>query len=214
MPCKIICDTREVRSGVPERLVAIEGAEIEIRDLEIGDYLISDECVIERKSASDFNLSILDGRLFVQAKLMRANFSLPVMIIEGDIHSTRSGIAINALQGALSALAVLEGITIVPSQSPTDTAGIVSAIARHLTQGLGYEIPLRVQKPKERKILQQYCVEGLPACGGKRSQDILKHFGSIHKVFNASVDELAAVPGVGKGTALKIYDLIHEEYNR
>jgi len=214
MAIHIIADTREHRSGIAKRLQKIEGVEVVVKDLDIGDYQVSDQCVIERKTASDFVLSLVDGRLLSQSLLMRANVPMPVMIIEGELYANRyNNISQAALQGALSCLSVLHGIRIVPSRDEADSAGLIATIGRHLLpEGLGYEIPLRVQKPKDVRVLQQFCTEGLPGCGPKRAQDMLTHFGSIHAVFSASVDDMTKVPGVGKGTAQKIHDLIHVRY--
>lgn len=213
MPIHIVADTKESRSGIAKRLQSVDGVEVVVRDLDMGDYQVSDDCVIERKTASDFVLSLLDGRLLSQSLLMKANVAQPVMIIEGDLYANRyNNFSQASLQGALSALSVLHGFTIIPSQNEADTAGLVATMARLLQQGLGYEIPLRVKKPKDVKVLQQYIIEGLPAAGGKRAQDILSYFGTVASVFNASVDEMSKVPGVGKGTAQKIYDIIHAKY--
>lgn len=213
MAIHITVDTREGRSGIAKRLKGIEGVEVVVRDLVIGDYQVSDDCVIERKTASDFVLSLADGRLLSQSQLMKGNFSQTVMIIEGDLYGNKyNNFTQASLQGALSAISVLHGLTIVPSKDEADTAGLVATMARHLQFGLGYEIPLRVQKPKDISILQRFVVEGLPGCGGKRTQDILTHFGTVASVFKATIEELAQVPGVGKGTAAKIFELIHAKY--
>ena|ERR1039457_1279930 len=121
MPIHIIADTKESRSGIAKRLQAIEGVEVVVRDLEIGDYQVSDDCVVERKTASDFVHSLLDGRLLSQSQLMKANVQQPVMIIEGDLYANKNNNLTQAsLQGALSCLAVLHGLTIVPSKDESD----------------------------------------------------------------------------------------------
>ena len=56
----IFCDMRESRSGVLERLREL-GADVKIGELATGDYVVSGELVIERKTASDFILSVMDG---------------------------------------------------------------------------------------------------------------------------------------------------------
>ncbi|MDI6751930.1 MAG: ERCC4 domain-containing protein [bacterium] len=82
---KIRMDFREERSGIWKILT--ERFEIEVvKDrLLVGDYLIKD-IVVERKTASDFVQSIIDGRLFIQAKRMKGyNDLIAIFIVEGDI---------------------------------------------------------------------------------------------------------------------------------
>ena len=60
----IVVDERE-RSGVKDALSSLN-AVVEVRTLEIGDFLTSERTCVERKTRSDFESSILDGRLFSQ----------------------------------------------------------------------------------------------------------------------------------------------------
>ncbi|MHA1968835.1 MAG: DEAD/DEAH box helicase family protein, partial [Candidatus Hodarchaeales archaeon] len=62
----IIVDTRESASRIP-KLLKQNGARLKSAELDVGDYVLSDRVVVERKSYSDFVTSILDGRLFQPA---------------------------------------------------------------------------------------------------------------------------------------------------
>jgi excinuclease ABC subunit C len=45
--------------------------------------------------------------------------------------------------------------------------------------------------------------------GSKRRRDLLRHFGSIRGVENASVDEICKVEGINATLAQSIYDHLH-----
>ena len=60
---RVIVDNREKASGVPDILRNL-GVIINYDALSIGNYIISPECAIELKSASDFLTSIFSGRVF------------------------------------------------------------------------------------------------------------------------------------------------------
>lgn len=209
MPVTIIVDSRETNSTIPKILKTYPDVVIDIQQLECGDYMVHDECVIERKEALDFVNSIRDGRLFGQVKLMKANYTRPVLIVEGDLYAKPHGFTPASIQGALSDLVILEGISVIPSKSIHDTAGLIATMARHSQEGLGYEINTRVAKPKDIGMLQQYIIEGLPGCGAKRAQGIIKHFGSVFGAMTASQADWEKVPGLGKATAQKVYEIIH-----
>jgi DNA excision repair protein ERCC-4 len=44
-------------------------------------------------------------------------------------------------------------------------------------------------------------LQGLPGVGPERAKRLIDHFGSVEGVIGASADDLAAVPGIGKGVA-------------
>jgi excinuclease ABC subunit C len=59
---------------------------------------------------------------------------------------------------------------------------------------------------RKRRELRDFTSElsAIPGVGEKRKTRLLRHFGSIHKISEASVEELA--PFVGKKTATEIVD--------
>jgi Fanconi anemia group M protein len=185
-----------------------QDVEIDFGQMESGDFLVAPGCIVERKADSDFVASLMDGRLFPQLALMKAEHENVILLIEGSIHSHRSMISDEALHGAMSYLAVLAKVPLVNSRDAADTAALIYRFALHLQHGLGYEIPLRTQKPKgSLSTWQQYLVEGLPGVGPGRAQGLIKHFGGVRGLFAASEAAIAAAPGIGPKTAAKIFEV-------
>lgn len=52
-------------------------------------------------------------------------------------------------------------------------------------------------------------LDDIPGVGEKRRQNLLKHFGSFKKIFEASIEELAQVKGVNQKVAETIYEYLH-----
>lgn len=73
---KVVVDVREFRSALPSMLHK-EGLFVLPVTLEIGDYILSPEICVERKSISDLFGSLNSGRLFNQAESMR-RFTKPL----------------------------------------------------------------------------------------------------------------------------------------
>lgn len=203
----IIVDSRESRSRMAEKLRQM-GLQIVIEELESGDYVLAEGLAVERKTASDFVISILDRRLFVQAPLLKQVYARPFIVIEGNVHATRSSITSEALAGALSYLAVIEGIQVLMTAHVDETAQLLATMHRHAVEGLGYQIALRGGKPKDRTLQVAYLLEGLPGVGPVAAQKLAAHFDSASAVFSASIDELRAVAGVGKTTAQTIHEVV------
>ncbi|HDI74985.1 MAG TPA: DEAD/DEAH box helicase, partial [Thermoprotei archaeon] len=110
---KVIADDREEGKGVIEALRRLK-VEVEVKRLPVGDYLVSDEIVIERKTANDLINSIIDKRLFKQITYMRRYYSSPIFVLEGDLDSVLEVRLVKKQQvlGALASLALM-GVPIV-----------------------------------------------------------------------------------------------------
>jgi len=66
----ITVDYRENASRLTD-LLKNSGALIEIKKLTYGDYIINGRITVERKTAKDFLISIIDGRLFNQLSSLK-----------------------------------------------------------------------------------------------------------------------------------------------
>lgn len=204
---RLIVDSRESRSGLAQLLTS-RGAEVVVEELECGDYILAEGLAVERKAANDFVLSIMDRRIFSQVATMKKTYAKAFILVEGDIHATRSAIAEDALLGALSWLTVIEGVPVVNTHSTLQTASMLLTMQRHALEGLGYEIALRGAKPKDRTPQAQYLVEGLPGIGPLAAKKLLSHFGSAHAVFTAPADQLRQVPGIGPKTVAALREVL------
>ena len=80
---QIVVDDRERPCRVVAELEKLDGLIVKIEHLTVGDYCIDGAVLIERKTAADFAQSLIDGRLFGQAKLMASSSLRPAYIIEG-----------------------------------------------------------------------------------------------------------------------------------
>jgi Fanconi anemia group M protein len=187
------------------------GISVNEMNLEVGDVICSDNgVVIERKTHSDFVSSIIDGRIFEQAKYLRENFDKPIVIVEG--YSDRN-INENALKGAIATLLIDYNISLLNSKSPYDTAKIIYWIAKREQMEHKHGISFKVgKKPKDAKRLQEEIVASLPNVSRVLSRRLLEYFGSIEKIFTADENELRKVKGVGKKLAWKIRKTLTANY--
>jgi DNA excision repair protein ERCC-4 len=80
---RIIVDDREKASGIVE-LLEKRNIEVSLERLRYGDYYIQPDWVIERKTALDFNQSIVDGRLFKQIARLKRFYDRIFLLIEGN----------------------------------------------------------------------------------------------------------------------------------
>uniref|UniRef100_H2Y933 DNA repair endonuclease XPF n=1 Tax=Ciona savignyi TaxID=51511 RepID=H2Y933_CIOSA len=85
----IVVDMREFRSELPS-LLHKRGVEIEPITLEVGDYILTTNICVERKSLSDLIGSLNSGRLYTQCVAMRRHYSQPMLLIEFDANKAFS----------------------------------------------------------------------------------------------------------------------------
>ncbi|EDV45795.1 DNA repair endonuclease XPF [Drosophila erecta] len=80
---KVIVDMREFRSDLP-CLIHKRGLEVLPLTITIGDYILTPDICVERKSISDLIGSLNSGRLYNQCVQMQRHYAKPILLIEFD----------------------------------------------------------------------------------------------------------------------------------
>lgn len=206
----VIADHREKGSQVLKNLIEL-GANIDLQQLSIGDYLASDRVCIEYKRVPDFVASIIDGRLLDQLKKMR-QYSRAVMIIEGeeDIYSIRK-VHPNAIRGMISTIAVSFNVPIIFTKTSYETAALIQTIARREQEG-GKDFVYHTGKPQTEIEQLVYTIASIPGIGNQLATPLLERFRTIEKLVGASLDELQEVPLIGKKKASILYEFFRKEF--
>ncbi|NHJ47152.1 MAG: DEAD/DEAH box helicase [Asgard group archaeon] len=208
-PVKIIVDSREKNSKILFYLKK-EGIDLEFKQLDCGDYILSDRVAIEYKKGEDLLSSIIDGRLFEQLGFITNAYQIPVLLIEGF---PTGGIHPEAIAGALSSFMIDFGVNVIQTQNSEETATIIRRIA------------LREQKTKKRRAqikkamkmgnpneLAIQVLGSFPGINRTLASRLLETFGTINNVINASIDELKKVEGLGPKKSEKILELANRQF--
>lgn len=206
----IFVDYREESCNITEYLREMD-VMVKPLPLKIGDYLCSDRVCVERKTANDFISSIVDGRLFQQAKELKENFSKPIILVEGNYSVSR--INENAVKAALATLLLDYEIPIVMTKHEKESASVIFWLAKReqSIKKRGIEIK-GGKKPKGIKELQEHFISSLPGVSTVLSKRILKEFKNIKKFVTAKENDMLKIKGIGKPVAKKLYKILNEEY--
>ena len=74
-----------------------------------------------------------------------------------------------------------------------------------------HRFAITYHRDKRARRVRASELDKVPGLGQARKQALIKHFGSVKRLKEASVEDIAQVKGFGKTTAAKIYAALHEE---
>lgn len=208
----VFADTRE-SLDVKDSLMEL-GSDVVERVLAPADYVVSEDYAVERKELHDFFRSIFDGRLFEQAERLAEAYENSCLLVEGDVIK-----ALKALRnpmvfwGAIAKIMADHHISLVFTPEERHTAMFLHSLAKKLQEEKRRKILVK-HKPKAYtlKQMQISAVQSLPLIGPERAELLLKKFGSVRRVFQASKVELLSVKGLGEKTVKKILDFLDAKY--
>jgi DNA excision repair protein ERCC-4 len=228
MPVRIVVDEREKGSRIPT-LLRQAGAIIDFAQLKVGDYIVSPETAIERKTIHDLISSIYDGRLFVQCSELSQHYSKPVVIIEGNIvdlldfpteigNDDQLKILEERIPLAYDALAVIAldfRIPIIHTPCAEYTSQLLVILVNKSLQEGRSSGPLlkRIKKNNPIYIQQLSILSSLPGIGDKLAVRMLEKFRTPQRALSASIAELARIPGFGNARAEKIRKILDYQDN-
>jgi len=214
MKIRVVVDEREKPSGIPE-LLKEYGLQVEYQMLEVGDYVVSPDYAVERKKGRDFLKSLYSGRLFDQAHRLCETYDRPVLVVEGELPLfVREMARPRAFWGALTTLAFEYGLSVFFTADAGQTADFIYTLTRHrgFARPRG---PLIRKKPRVKGLerTQLFLVSSLPGIGPKLADRALRRFGTVRRVFSASVAELSSVDGIGRIKAEKMAEILDAHYH-
>lgn len=211
---EIYVDMREMRSSVVKNLEDTK-ASLKIKTLGVGDYVLSDRVCVERKTTDDF-LDTLFGAgrsLFEQIIAMKHSYMRPLLVIEGEGLYTKRRILPNVIHGVLASIAVDYGMPVIFTADEKETAAYLYSIARREQLERKRSVNPHAQKSSHTLAeRQEYLVSAISEVGPVIAKNLLRHFGSVKAIVNATGEELKQVDKVGEKTASKIREVMDSEY--
>jgi Fanconi anemia group M protein len=209
---KIIADYREKGSGVIREL-SKQDIDVELKSLDVADYVLSEDAAVEYKTVQDFVDSVVDGRLLDQVKSLR-QYKKPLVIVEGtdDMYAKRK-IHPNAIRGMLLTIMLNYNIGVLQTRSAHETAAFMKHLAKREQEDSGSTYQYHSSKPLTLEERQEYVVAAMPGVGNKIAKPLLDQFGTIKRLVNASVEELKEVELIGEKKAEQLRELFDATYD-
>lgn len=218
-PPRVVVDVREVRSALPSLLHGNSMVVIPCQ-LTVGDYILTPDICVERKSIRDLISSLKNGRLYNQAETMLQHYKYPVLLIEFDQNKS---FTFDAFASATTATTFLTdyGFSSTGAATSSSTSSLVNSSnprsAQHMLVLLTLAFPrLKIiwssspyQTAEIFAELKKFAPEPDPATAVQKGLDfdilgesgvgegMMAATGIEHRTFNLlPQDLLRAVPGV------------------
>ena len=209
---KVICDSRENPQMI--KLLSKKN-DIVVSNLDVGDYILSENMGLERKSSSDFLRSLYENKLFDQVKSLSNTFEKAFLIIEGKDIYTGGNVNRSSVRSAMISILVDFRIGIIFSNDMEETSEFIYSMASR-EQRDSRNLP-RLRGDKHSMTRDEgivYFVEGLPQISSTLARRLLEHFGSIENLVSANEEELMKVDGIGEKKAKAIREIITSPYKK
>ncbi|CAG8973209.1 hypothetical protein HYALB_00006378 [Hymenoscyphus albidus] len=230
-PPRVVVDVREFRSSLPSLLHGRSMVVVPCM-LTVGDYILSPNICVERKSIKDLISSFKDGRLYTQAETMFQHYKNPMLLIEFDQNKSFTLEPFADLSGSLSSTSstpnassdlqsklvlltlAFPKLRIIWSSSPYQTAEIFESLKTMEAEpdpiqavSIGLEGGQRAEEQAFNREPQDM-LRVVPGVTGKNLGSLIRGVGSLREVAGMEVAELDPIVGVEAGKK------IHRFFNR
>jgi Fanconi anemia group M protein len=211
----IIMDSREassakkIHSGLSEK-----GATVKTQMLEKGDYILSDQCAVERKTVNDFVYTLTRRFLFEQLFRLKDVYPKSLIVLEGymPVIYKYSNIQPQAIWGAMFNLAK-NGIAIVNTSNQKETVDFLyTAAKQEQIVEKRNAIVHAFKKCDTLSDAQVYFVASLPSIGREKATTILQSYQTpLNALINID-DWEKTVHGLGPVITNRVKDVINTPY--
>ncbi|MFB3890274.1 MAG: ERCC4 domain-containing protein [Candidatus Bathyarchaeia archaeon] len=211
----VIVDCREANSASKIVKGLLEkGTHVKTETLEKGDYVLSDECAVERKTVQDFVYTLTRRYLFEQIFRLKDAYPKSLLLIEGYLPMIYkfSHIQPVAVWGAMFNLAK-NGIPMVNTSSQKETVDFLYVAARQ-EQVVEKRAPT-VHAFKRNETLsdaQVYFVASLPNIGREKATSLLQSYQTPQNALINVDDWSKTVKGLGPVIANRVKDVLTTPY--
>jgi ERCC4-type nuclease len=213
----IIVDSREASSATKIVKGLIEkGANVKTQTLEKGDFVLSDECAVERKTVNDFVYTLTRRYLFEQIFRLKEAYPKSLLLIEGymPIIYKFSKIQPVAVWGAMFNLAK-NGVAMINTANQKETVDFLYVAARQ-EQVVEKRSPT-VHAFKNYDTVseaQLYFIASLPNVGREKATSLLESYQTPQNALINVDDWGKTVNGLGPVITNKVKQILTTPYKQ
>ncbi|OHT00897.1 ERCC4 domain containing protein [Tritrichomonas foetus] len=212
----IIADDREFRSSFPLGLLR-NGFKVVPALITVGDYVLSDEIVIERKAYTDLVGSLKNGRLLQQLQRMKQFYPRPFLLIEfTDVEYnslSAKGKSSAIMNKLMTILYSFPDVKLIWARNNVEAGKTLNSLAqgtqpptmsKALAMGSGVKDLRDIAREDSRQIK---FLSSIPFLMSSHIEAIVTHCNSLKDLALMKRDKMMSImePSIG----LKLYSLLH-----
>lgn len=227
----VVVDMREFRSSLPSLLHAVGFAVVPCT-LQVGDYVISTDMCVERKSLSDLVQSLNSGRLYTQCEAMSTHYVHPILLIEFDQERAFTLATLNdsrdtqrrlttpqelSVQAKLVLLTLsFPRLRLIWSSSPYESVEILSDLKQNYDEpdpvrsaAIGLDEALESGSVTEAtmNITPTEMLREMPGVTAKNAMYLIREAPNLQALCQLSLDQLQRA--IGSEAARKLHAFLH-----
>jgi ERCC4-type nuclease len=211
----IIVDSREASSAAKIVKGLVErGVKVKTQALEKGDYILSDECAVERKTVTDFVYTLTRRYLFEQLFRLKDVYPKSLILLEGylPVIYKFSHVQPAAIWGAMFNLAK-NGIALVNTNSYKESIDFLYVAAKQ--EQIAEKRSPTVHAFKKTDTLadaQVFLVASLPNIGREKAVALLNSYQTPLNAFINVDDWTKNVHGLGPVISSRVKEVLSTPY--
>ena len=211
----IIVDSREASSAAKIVKGLVErGVKVKTKALEKGDYILSDECAVERKTVTDFVYTLTRRYLFEQLFRLKDVYPKSLILLEGylPVIYKFSHVQPAAIWGAMFNLAK-NGIALVNTNSYKESIDFLYVAAKQ--EQIAEKRSPTVHAFKKTDTLadaQVFLVASLPNIGREKAVALLNSYQTPLNAFINVDDWTKNVHGLGPVISSRVKEVLSTPY--
>jgi len=226
----VIVDMREFRSDLPA-LLHRRGIDIQPITLHVGDYILTPEMCVERKSIDDLIGSLNSGRLYNQALMMCRHYTKPILLIEFDqnkpfdlqgkfyLSKDMTTSHRNDITSKLQLLTLhFPKLRLVWSPSPFATSELFKELKEGKKQpissiaaAVGLEAGQHFDEEKYNAVIKDF-ISKLPGVTIQNVVSVLNKGQSLRNMLTMPLPELKSITG-NSVNALDLHNALHKKFD-
>ncbi|KAI9232401.1 MAG: DNA repair protein [Podila humilis] len=220
---RIVVDSREFRSSLPSILHS-QGMTLDPATITVGDYVLSPNICVERKSISDLIQSFASGRLYTQVEAMAVHYSHPVLLIEFDQDKSfslqdkseiRADISVTEISSKLVLLTLaFPTLRLIWSSSVHATVEIFEDLKRSedepdvaAAQAVGVDPDQEIDSAFN--LTPQDILRSLPGITSKNYKQVMSSVQNIRELAELDMASLSAM--LGEGPAQTLWNFFNKD---